>query len=168
MRIKMEEPADVLRLVTPDLAVEEAGLGTLGALCAPRGEAAVPVEAVGLEETAQRSVGRDWSKIGIGLGQCCEIVVVQLRAPAFVCGVLGDECLAYRAADRRLPSGIDAQLAAQHPDGIAPLLQRPVVPALDRREAETGMLIGYGMMPRAIGEGSNRSGEFALPRRCRQ
>src|SRR5262249_53509165 len=53
-------------------------------------------------------------------------------------------------------------------DRIALLLQGSVVPALDGREAEAGMLIGYGMMPRALGECRNRGGELALGRWCRQ
>ena len=45
----------------------------------------------------------------------------------------------------RLPSGEASY-------GIALLLQGPVIPALDGGEAEAGVLIDYGMMPRALGE----------------
>ena len=56
--IKMDKPADVLGLVAPDLAIQESRLCTLGAFGAARGEAAPLVEAVGLEEAAQRRIGR--------------------------------------------------------------------------------------------------------------
>jgi hypothetical protein len=93
--------------------------------------------------------------------------VVQPHAPAFVGGVLGGDRLAHRAAHRRLLAGIGAQLAAQHCE-VPLLLQGSVIPALDRREAETGMRIAYGMMPRAFGECRDRGGELALRRGCRK
>src|SRR5262245_52765897 len=168
VRIPVDEPAHILGLVAPDLAIKETGLSALGTLRAVRCEAAPLVEAIGLQEPAQRGVGRDGLELGIAVGERDEIVVVQLHTPALVCGVLGEDRLTYRAAHRRLLPGVGAQLAAQHPDGIALLLQGPVIPALDGREAKAGMLIGYRMLPRALGECRNRGGELALRRGCRQ
>src|SRR5262249_1836490 len=113
MRIEVPEAADVLCLVAPHFAVKQAGLGTLSAFDAPRGDAAPLVEAAGLEEAAQRRIGRQGCEIRIVLRQSREIVVVQPHTPALVGGVLGDDRPAYRAAHRRLPSGVGAQLAAQ-------------------------------------------------------
>jgi hypothetical protein len=162
VRIPVDEPTHILGLIAPDLAIEEPALGTVGACRLAGREAAPLVEAVGLEEPAQRRIGRHGRKIRVAVGERDEVIVVQLHTPALVRGVLGKDRLAYRAAHRRLLSGIGAQLAAQHPDGIALLLHGPVIPALDGGEAEAGMLIGYGMMPGALGECRNRSGELAL------
>jgi hypothetical protein len=41
---------------------------------------------------------------------------------------LREHGLAHRIADRNLPSGIGAQLAAEHADRIGALLSRSVVP----------------------------------------
>ena len=94
VRIEVPEAADVLGLVAPHFAVKEAGLGALGALGTAGGEAASLVEAVGLEEAAQRCIGRYRLEGGVALGKRDEIVVVQLHAPALVRRVLGDQRLA--------------------------------------------------------------------------
>src|SRR6516225_4193312 len=114
MTIKMPESAGILSLIAPDLAIEEAGLGALCTLRAARGEAAPLLKTVGLQEPAQRCIGRHGLEIGVGLGERHEIVVVQLHAPALVRGVLGEDRLAYRAAHRRLLPSIGAQLAPQN------------------------------------------------------
>src|SRR5262249_51592081 len=111
--IDVKQAADILSLVTSDLAIKEPGLGVLGTLRAARCEAAPLVEAIGLQEPAQRGVGRDGLEIEVGLGQSDEIVVVQLHAPTLVRSVLGQDRLAYRAAHRRLLAGVGAQLAAE-------------------------------------------------------
>ena len=77
---------------------------------------------------------------------------MQLDAPALVRGVLREHGLAHGIAHRDLPSGIAAQLAAEHADRIAALLQGAVVPALDGREAEADRLAGDRMPPCARGE----------------
>src|SRR5262249_29312303 len=168
MRIEVEKAAHVLGLVASDLAVEEARLGTLGAFRSPGGEAAPFVEPVRLEEAAQRGIGRNGSEVRVALGERYEIVVVQPHAPALVGGVLGDNGLAHRAAHRRLPTCVGAQLAAQYAQGIPLLLQRPVIPALDRREAEAGGLIRNRVVPRTLGERRTGDGEPAPPPRGSQ
>src|SRR5262245_5942505 len=108
MTIGVKETADILGLVAPDLAIEEPGLGALGTLRAARCKTAPLGEAVGLQKPAQRGVGRDGLELGIVIRERNEIVVVQLHAPAFMRGVLGQDCLAYRAAHRRLLAGVGA------------------------------------------------------------
>jgi hypothetical protein len=130
--------------------------------------AAPLLKPIGLQESAQRRVGRHVLEIGVGLGERDEIVVVQLRAPALMRGILGEDCLAHGRGHRPLLAGIDAQLAPKNTYRISLLLERPVVPALDRGEAEASMLIGYGMMPRSLGKCRNCRGELALRRRRRQ
>src|SRR5215831_2785262 len=164
MRIEVPEAADVLCLVASHFAVKEAGLGTLSAFGVPRGDAAPLVEAAGLEEAAQRRIGRQGCEIRIVLRESREIVVVQPHTPALVGGILGDDRPAYRAAHRRLPSGVGAQLAAQHAHGIAPLLQSAVIPALDRREAKSDGLARRRVLPGALCQCGNGGGELALAR----
>jgi hypothetical protein len=77
-------------------------------------------------------------------------------------GVLGGYRLAYCAADRWLPTCVGAQLAAQYAHGIPLLLQGPVVPALDRREAKARGLACHRVMPGAFGECRNCGVELAL------
>ena len=48
---------------------------------------------------------------------------MELDAPAFVRRVLREHGLPHGVADRVLPSGIDADLAAEHADRIGPLLE---------------------------------------------
>src|SRR5215510_1538265 len=111
--IDVNESADILGLVASDLAIKEPGLGALDTLRAARCEAAPLVEAVGLQEAAERRIGRHGLEIEVDLGQSNEIVVVQLHAPTLVRSVLGPDRLAYRAAHRRLLPGVGAQLAAE-------------------------------------------------------
>src|SRR5262249_18254576 len=68
MRIEVEKTADVLGLVAPDLAVEEAGFRALGALGAAGCKAGPSDEAAGLEEAAQRGIGGEGEKGGVALG----------------------------------------------------------------------------------------------------
>src|SRR5262249_242023 len=128
MRIPMDEPADVTGLVASDLTIEEAGLGALSPFRATRGFAAALGKAGGLEEAAQRSVGGQRIELGGVLGQRYEIVVGQPYAPALVGGVLGDDGMTEGGGDGGLLGGIGAQLAPEHRDGIALLLQGPIIP----------------------------------------
>jgi hypothetical protein len=129
MAIPMEKATHILGLVTPDLAIEEPGLGTVGACGLTGREAPSFAQAVGFEEAAQGGVGGHGIEIGAALGKDNEIVVVQLDAPALVRGVLGKDGLPESTAHRPLLAGIGAQLAPQH--WIAALLQRAIVPTLD-------------------------------------
>jgi hypothetical protein len=109
----MPQAVHVLDLVAAHLAVEEPRLGALRAFRAARRDAAPFGEAIGLQEPAQCRVGRYGLEIGPVLGQRDEIVVVQLRAPTLMRGVLGKHGLAHGVAHRRLLAGIGAQLAPQ-------------------------------------------------------
>ena len=71
---------------------------------------------------------------------------MQLHAPALVGGILSKDRLANCAAHRRLLAGIGAQLAAQHPYGIA------VIPALNRQKAEADGFACGGVVPGAGGK----------------
>jgi hypothetical protein len=102
------------------------------------------------------------------VGERDEVVVMQLDAPALVRGVLREHGLAHRVAHRELLSGIGAHLAAEHADRIGSLLERAIVPALDRGEAEADGLAGGGMLPRALGQSTKRGLQLALGRRCGQ
>ena len=113
-------------------------------------------------EPAQRGVGRHRLELGPRFGQRDEVVVMELDAPALVRGVLREDGLAHRIADRNLLSGVGAQLAAEHADRIGALLQGPVVPALDGREAEPDRIAGGRMLPCAGGE-RRRSPPSARP-----
>ena len=93
---------------------------------------------------------------------------MELDAPALVRGILREHGLAHGVADRELLSGIGAQLAAEHADRIGALLQGPVIPSLDGREAELDRLAGRRMLPRAGGERRDRGLQLALGRRRRQ
>ena len=108
------------------------------------------------------------TEVRIALGERNKIVVVQPHAPALVRDVLGDKCLAYRAADRRLPAGIGAQLATQYAHGIPLLLQGPVVPALNRREAKANGFVRDRVLPGTLDKRGNGVGELTLGRGCRQ
>jgi hypothetical protein len=82
------------------------------ALCAERRQIFCPDEA----QPAQRRIGRHRLQLGPGLGECDEVVVMELDAPAFVRGVLREHGLPHGVTDRVLPSGIGADLAAEHAD----------------------------------------------------
>jgi hypothetical protein len=77
-------------------------------------------------------------------------------APTFVRGVLREHDLPHGVTDRVLPSGIGADLAAEHADRIGPLLQGTVIPVLDGGEAEADGLAGGGMPPCAPGQPLDR------------
>jgi hypothetical protein len=117
----MDKASDVLGLVASHFAIEEPGLGSLRASGPARREAPPLAKAVGFEETAQGGIGGYGLEIGAALGQRDEVVVMQLYAPAFVCGVLGEDYLTHYVAHCRLLAGIGAQLAPQHTDGIVAL-----------------------------------------------
>jgi len=67
-----------------------------------------------------------------------------------------------------LPSGIGADLAAEHADRIDPLLQGAVIPVLDSGEAEADGLAGGGMLPCAPGQLLDRGLQLAFGGRRRQ
>jgi hypothetical protein len=95
--------------------------------------------------------------------------VVELDAPALVRGVLRDDLAAHEVADGGLLSGIGPDLAAEHADGIGALGERPIVPALDRGEAEADGLGRRRVLPRACGQLLHRGTQLALVgRRCQQ
>src|ERR1700681_2120643 len=93
---------------------------------------------------------------------------MELDAPAFVCGVLREHALPHGVTDRVLPSGIGADLAAEHADRIGPLLERAVIPVLDGGEAEADGLAGGGMLPCAPGQPLDRGLQLAFGRWRRQ
>ena len=125
MAVPVPQAVDVLGLVAAHLAIGDAGLGALGAVGSARCQTPPLGEAVGAHEPAQRGVGRHRLELGPRLGQRDEIVVMELDAPALVRGVLREDGLAHRIADRNLLSGIGTQLAAEHADRIGALLARP-------------------------------------------
>jgi hypothetical protein len=168
MCIPVKEPADVLGLVASDLAVEEAGLGALRTFCSARAHTPPLIETVGLQEPPQRRVGRHRLEIGLGLGKRDEIVVVQLRAPAFVRGILSQDRLAHGAAHRRLLAGVSAQFAPENPNRIPLLPQGAVIPALESGKAEENRLPGRRVAPGALRQGGNGAGELTLGRGCSQ
>src|SRR5258708_23926748 len=87
---------------------------------------------------------------------------MELDAPALVRSILREHGLAHGIADRNLPSGIGAQLAAQHADRIGALLQGPVIPSLDGRKAELDRIAGGLMLPCACGERRDRGLQLPL------
>src|SRR5579864_3437674 len=93
---------------------------------------------------------------------------MELDAPAFVRGVLREHSLPHGVTDRVLPSGIGADLAAEHANRIGPLLARAVIPVLDGGEAEADGLAGGRMLPCAPGQRLDRGLQFAFDGRRRQ
>src|SRR5262249_14023700 len=83
-------------------------------------------------------------------------------------GILGGDRPAHSAAHRWLLTSVGAQLAAQHGYGIPLLLQGPVIPALDRGEAEANGLARRRVLPGALCQCGNGGGELALARWCGQ
>ena len=122
MAVPVPQAVDILGLVTAHLAIGDAGLGTLGAVGSARCHAPPLGEAVGAHEPAQRGVGQHRVELGPGFGQRDEVVVMELDAPALMRGVLREDGLAHRIADRNLLSGVGAQLAAEHADRIGAFL----------------------------------------------
>jgi len=76
--------------------------------------------------------------------------------------------LPHGVTDRVLPSGIGADLAAEHADRIGPLLQGTVIPVLDGGEAEADGLASGGMLPCAPGQPLDRGLQLAFGGRRRQ
>jgi hypothetical protein len=93
---------------------------------------------------------------------------MELDAPAFVCGVLCEHDLPHRVAHRGLLAGIGAQLAAQHADRIAALLQGAVEPPLDGGEAKADKIASGGVTPLARRECLDLGAQLAFGRRRRQ
>src|SRR5579864_1571725 len=147
--VPMPQAVDILGLVTADLAVEQTRLGAVGACCLARCDPPPLVETVRLHEAAQRVVTRQRPEIGSRLGKCDEIVVMELDAPVFVCGVLCEDDLAHRGAHRGLPASIGTQLAAQNGDRVAVLLQGTVKPPFNGGKAEADRIASGGMTPLA-------------------
>jgi hypothetical protein len=163
------QAVDVLGLVAAHLALDDAGLGTFGAVGGARRETPPLVETVGTHEAPQRGIRRHRLQIGARQGEGDEVVVVELHAPAPVRGVLGEQLTANSVADCVLLAGIGAQLAAQRADRIGALAQCAVVPALYGREAEADGLAGARMLPRAGSQLLDRAAQLALAgRRCQQ
>jgi hypothetical protein len=81
---------------------------------------------------------------------------------------LREDGLAHGIADRNLLPGVGAQLAAKHADRIGALLQGPVIPSLDGREAKLDRIAGRRMLPCAGGERHDRRLQFAFGGRRRQ
>ena len=168
MAVEVPQTVDILSLVAAHFAIGDAGLGALGTVGSARCQAPPLGEAIGAHEPAQRGVGRHGLELGPGLSQRDEVVVMELDAPALVGSILGKHGLAHGIADRKLLSGIGAQLAAEHADRIDALLQGPVVPSLDGREAEVDRIAGRRMLPGAGSERRDRGLQLALGGRRRQ
>ena len=119
--VPVPQAVDVLGLVAAHLALDEARLGALGPFGPAWGEAPALVETVGPHEAEQRGIGRHRLEAGLGLGQCDEVVVVELDAPALVGGVLGEDGTAHGIADGGLLPGIGAAscAGARRPDRTA-------------------------------------------------
>src|SRR6266403_1038694 len=143
--VPVPQTVDVGGLEAAYLAIQQTRLGALGAFGPPRGEPSPLAEPVRLEEAAQRRIRRHRAKLRMFGGERVQVVVMQPGAPALVRGVLRQHGRAQRRADGGLPAGVGAQLAAQYTDRIVPLPTRPVVPALDRGDAETDRLAGDRM-----------------------
>jgi hypothetical protein len=162
MAVPVPQAINVLSLVAAHLAIGDAGLGALGTVGSARCHAPPPGEAIVAHEPAQRGVGRHRLKLGPRFGQRDQVVVMELDAPALVRGVLREDGLAHGIADRNLLSGVGAQLAAEHADWIGALLQGPVIPSLDGREAELDLIAGGRMLPCAGGERRDRRLQLTL------
>ena len=162
--VPMPQAVDILGLVAAHLALDNARLCALGPIGSARAQTPALVEAVGAHEAAQRGIGRRGLEPRLRLGQRDKVVVVELDAPALVCGVLRDDDATHGRADGVLPPGIGAQLAAQHGHRIGALVERAVVPALDGREAEADRLT-RGRMPPDAGRQRFDRGPSARP--CR-
>jgi len=167
-RGRVPQAVDIRGLVAAHLTIGDAGLGALGAVGSTRCHAPPLGEAIGAHEPAQRGVGRHRLELGRRFGQCDEVVVMELDAPALMRSVLREDGLAHGIADRNLPSGVGAQLAAEHADRIGAFPARPVIPSLDGREAEPDRIAGGRMLPRAGGERHNCGLQLALGGRRRQ
>src|SRR5579864_8304401 len=82
--VPVPQAVDVLGLVAADLAIGDAALGSLGTLGTARRQPAPLVEAFGAHEAAQRGIGRNGPQLRPALGECNDVVVVELHAPALV------------------------------------------------------------------------------------
>src|SRR5438128_8849458 len=126
MKVEMPEAVDVLGLEAADFALLEPCRGAPSAWRI--GKAALLQESVGLHEAPQRGIGRQWPARRIRAHHRSEVVVMELIAPAPMRGVLLQQHLAERLADRGLPAGIRAPLAAQHADRIDRCAARVLIP----------------------------------------
>jgi hypothetical protein len=106
------QAVDVLGLVAAHLALDDAGLGTFGAVGGARRETPPLVETVGAHEAPQRGVGWHRLQVRPAVAERDEVVVVELDAPALVRRVLREQLTAERVADRDLLASIGTQLAA--------------------------------------------------------
>ena len=165
MAVPMPQAVDILGLVAADLALDNACLGTLCPFGSARAQAPALVETIGAHEATQGGIGRYRLEVWPRLGQRDEVVMVELDAPALMCGVLRDDDATHGRADGVLLPGVGAQLAAQHADRIGALVERAVVPALDGREAEADRLTRRRMLPGAQAERTKRVLQLALRRR---
>ena len=166
--VPMPQAVNILGLVAAHLTIEQARLGAFGAFSPARCEPSTLVETMSLEEAAQCRVGRQRHQLGLLLGQCEQVVMMKLGAPALVCRILRQHGLAHGGAHRDLLAGVAAPLAPEHADRILPLLAGAVIPALECRDAEAGRLAADRMAPCARGELVELRTQFALARRRRQ
>ena len=162
MAVPMPQAVDILGLVAADLALDNACLGTLCPFGSARAQAPALVETIGAHEATQGRIGRHRLEVWPRLGQRDEVVMVELDAPALMCGVLRDDDATHGRADGVLLPGVGAQLAAQHADRIGALVERAVVPALDGREAEADRLARGRMPPGAGRQRFDRGLQLAL------
>ena len=147
MTIPVPQTVHVLGLVAAHLARIEPGRGGQRAGGLARRHRTTPGQAVGGQEPPDRRVGWHRPQLGPGLGQGDQIVVMQLRTPAFVGVILGQQGLAQRRGHRRLLTGVLAPLAAQHAHRVMPLIAGTVEPSLQRGDAEADRRAGARVPP---------------------
>lgn len=149
-------------LETPDFQLIEPVAGQQRAVCCPfrTGLAEHPP---GLEEAPDRRIRRQRRSAADQGG--AEVVEMQLRGPARMLTVLGRQAVDGRRREAREAADIAAQAVLQGRHRIFGGTGR-VVPALERRGAETDVEAGARMPPCLGGECGQGGGQFPRRRRC--
>ena len=164
MEIEVPQRIDVIDLEAPDLQPFEPVAGQERAL---RGafRARLAEHAPGDKVAPKGGIRRN-GDVAARHGNT-EVVDVQLHRPARVLAILDPEDVDDTRGDAGEAADIVAQAVSQRSDRIGDRLRR-VIPAFQRRNAETNFLAGQRMAPGLGGQRFERGLQLALGRRCGQ
>ncbi len=118
-------------------------------------------------EPRQRRIGRHRTEIGMLLHLHRKVLMVELLRPRRMRPILRFQHRRQRRRDRPLPAQILPPVPHQHRHRIL-LLPGPVVPALDRRNAEADRRPAHRMTPLPLRQGRKKSPQLAPRRRRHQ
>ncbi len=129
--------------------------------------ARLALQAPRTHEPGQRRTGRQRTEIGILLHSHRMVLMVELLRPGRIRPILRYQHRRQRRRDRPLPTQILPPAPLQHQHRILSL-PIPVVPALDRRNAEADRRPTHRMTPLPLRQGRKQSPQFAPRRRRHQ